>query len=222
MARGVMWMARARWGPSEAAGARSRASETSSRKGGEASGGVGGRGTVSSPSRATSRPVWMTSRGCGDRRVLHDEEVGAITGSDAAPVEKAVEGGRVDRGGAQGGRHRHAGAAQRRHHSVQVMVLGQGGGVAVVGAEGGALGAVLHEVGQGPGEVAGGGALADEGPHAQPAALQQEFRVGGLVVGAGAGDHVGGQLPAGDVRSVAVDHPVAGQVEQAAGGLSRR
>ncbi len=154
------------------------------------------------------------------RRVLHDEEVGAEAGRDAAPVEKTVERGRVYRGGAQGGRHRHARPAEGRDHAVQVMVLGQGGGIAVVGAEGGPLGTVLHEVGQGPREVPGGGALADEGPHAQAAALQEEFRVGGLVVGAGTGDHVRGQLSAGDTRGVAVDDPMTGQVEEATGGFS--
>jgi hypothetical protein len=97
-----------------------------------------------------------------------------------------------------------------------VVVLGQGGSVAVVGAQSGPLGPVLHQEGQGPHQVARGRALTDEGPHADAPTLEEEFRVGGLMVGAGPGDHVGGQLASGDARGVAVHHPVAGEIEQAA------
>ena len=92
--------------------------------------------------------------------------------------------------------------------------------VAVVGAEGGALGAVLDEEGQRPGEIASGRALADEYPHAESALLKEQFGVAGLVIARGACDKVGGEVTTGDVGGVPVDELQPRRPGEDVGGMA--
>jgi hypothetical protein len=81
-------------------------------------------------------------------------------------------------------------------------------GLAVVGAEGGQVGAVLDHVGDQCLEVLARRALADEQPHPLLAAFVRVLEPGGLVVGLGAGGQVGVERPAGHARAVPVHAPV--------------
>ncbi len=86
-----------------------------------------------------------------------------------------------------------------------MAVLGDVLGLAVVGAEGEAVRAELLDERQERGEVARGGGLADQHPHAGAQALAALLRRVALVVGADAGGGVGLEVLAEDAGRVAVD-----------------
>jgi hypothetical protein len=84
----------------------------------------------------------------GKGGILHDDHVRARSGRETAPVGEPGEGGGVDRA-ARKESATHSRSAKGGDDSVEVMVLGQGRGVAVVGAQCGSLGTVLDEEGEG-------------------------------------------------------------------------
>ena len=145
--------------------------------------------------------------------VGQQEQVGLIAGCDRAQVREAVPGGRVE------GRHherilgRDPGGDGVAHHRVDVAVLGDVLGLAVVGAEGDPAGAVLPGKRKQGVQVPRSRGLADQEPHpcAQPlSALLDRER---LVVGTDPGRGVGVQRPARHAGRVPVHVLGSGQCE---------
>ena len=114
--------------------------------------------------------------------VVEDEDVGLVAGGDGAQAPESVIGGRVDRGhddrvlGADPVLDRDA------DHLVDVTLLDDEVGFAVVGAEGAAVGAVLLDERKQVAQVARDRSLAQQDPHPQPAFLERLFERGCLVV----------------------------------------
>ncbi len=143
-------------------------------------------------------------------QIVERDEVGVVAGGDRAeaiepPEARRVEGDEADRDeGIEAPRDR---AAQDR---VEVAVVEQGRGVAVVRDEGAAVGGGGGDERQERVEVAGGRALAD---HHGQAAAQLRARLlqpGRFVVGADAGGGVGVERGPDEAGRVAVDRQAAG------------
>ena len=104
----------------------------------------------------------------------------------------------------------HPGGDGQAHAVVDVAGVQQGVRLPVVGAQRHAVGAVAEHGRDQGGEVARGGALPDEDPHAFAALLLGLLELGALVVGLDARGQVGVQLAAAQAGRVTVDALVAG------------
>ena len=143
--------------------------------------------------------------------VREQEQVGLETRRDRAEVTQAVPGRRVQRrehervlGGDPGG-------DRVAHHRVDVTVLGDVLGLAVVRAERDPLGAELLHERQQRLQVPRGRGFADQQPHPGSEALAPLLGRRGLVVGVDPGRGVGVQRFLEDARRVAVDVLGAGE-----------
>ena len=152
--------------------------------------------------------------------VGQEQQVGLVPGRDGAEMPEAVPQRRVER------RHHErvlgCGAHPHRfaHHPVDVAVVGDVVGVAVVGAERDPVRAVLERERQERLEVACHRRLADEEPHPRPQPLASLLRGEALVVGADPGRGIRLQALAEQPGRVAVD--VLGALERELAELRRK
>ena len=137
--------------------------------------------------------------------VGQQEEIRLVAGGNRAEVVEPVPLGGVERGQQKGVLGRDAGGNRLAHHPVDVTVLGDVLGVAVVGAERHPAGPVLEHERKQRLKVARHRRLADQQPHPGPQPLAALLGGQRLVVRADPGRGVGLQPLAEQARRVAVD-----------------
>src|SRR5208282_4153617 len=109
--------------------------------------------------------------------------------------------------GAIGGERRRAERNRGADDEVEMALLGDVEGIAVVGAEGDEGRKALGDERRQRVQVLADGALANEDLHALAELLQRLGRAGRLVVGAHAGAEIAVEIETADERRVAVDRP---------------
>ena len=143
------------------------------------------------------------------RQVVGDDEVGQVAGRYRPAVAQPEVGGGVDGGELDGPQRVQAQADGLAHHGVQVAVVEEVPGRAVVHHQQAAGVGVVGHQGQELLQVLLGRALADHEAHAAAQLVAALLQAGRLVVGAGAGGQVGVEALARQAGGVAVDEPVA-------------
>ena len=184
------------------------------------------------PHRVTHPVRHDRVRDLGDRPAALQDEVGdeAARGRAGPTGRRGTRGRprRSSRGGATGGVVRGAdeGVLRRNaerhrlaHHRVDVAVVCDVLGLAVVGAERDPAGAVLGEQRQQRAQVPRGGRLSDQEPHPEPQAFASLLDGVGLVIRADARGRVGVQVAADDTGGVPVDVLRQGELRKL--GLAR-
>ena len=164
---------------------------------------------AATPSRADHAPVLQHERRAERAEVVEQDAVGAVARRDRAHARQAVAERRVQRREQQCVLGRDALRDGDAAHLVDVALAQEEVGLAVVGAEGAALGPVLAHERQQIAQVAGVRGLAQQHPRAAPPLLQRLAQDGRLVIAADAGGQVGVERRADDTRRMAVD-PLAG------------
>ena len=137
--------------------------------------------------------------------VVEHEDVRLVAGSNRSEVPEPVVASGIDGRHHQGVLRADALGDGHPHHLVDVALLDDESGFAVVGAEHAALGAVSLDEGEQVAQVAGDGSLAQHHPHPEASFLQGLFVGCRLMVGADSRCYVGVESWATNTGRVTVD-----------------
>ena len=143
-------------------------------------------------------------------QTVHYAEIGQIAGGDGAPVVELIISGGVVAGYLDGNNRVYTGGDGPTHNVVNMALLQNVVGMAVVTAEHAALIVLRRQQGQQRIQILGRRTLPNHNVLAQTQLGQCVLHVVALVVGIDAGSHIGGQVLFPDAGGVAVNLLVVG------------